>query len=345
MRYTIESDFSKHVKGAELHRVYLLYGTQTYLIELYEKLLLKKALGGEFNEFNLHRFEGQTLDLQAFYDAVESLPFFSSGNRCVTLDIEPDRLDAGQMNDLKTVLADPPSTTTVIITVKSPPAKKEKLTALIKVCDKVGGVIELGARRSSDTLRFLRDRASRNGCELSSDVANYLVARCTDDLQLLATELDKLCAYVGEGPIGKAEVDAVIIPVLQARVYDLSRAIFRGNHTKAMELVDQLSDLREPVARVLAALSGAFVDLYRGFAARQAGKTAVQSAADLGYAKNREFVIRNAMSDSEGYSAPQLGQMLGLLADADYRLKSSGGNDRVILEQTVTQLFLLCEAH
>ncbi len=47
------------------------------------------------------------------------------------------------------------------------------------------------------------------------------------------------------------------------------------------------------------------------------------------------------MSDSGDYSAPQLGQMLDLLARADLRLKSTGANDRVILEQTVTQLFLI----
>ena len=33
MQYTLESDFAKHVRGSELHRVYLLYGSQSLLIE------------------------------------------------------------------------------------------------------------------------------------------------------------------------------------------------------------------------------------------------------------------------------------------------------------------------
>lgn len=231
MRFQMESDFAKHVKGPELERVYLLHGTQPYLIANYEKLLVKKALGGEFNDFNLHRFEGDSLDLQAFYDAVESLPFFSEG-RCVTLDIDPDKLDAGQLDELCGVLADPPRTTTVVITVKNPPAKREKLAKLVKACDGAGCVVELGSRRSSDTLRFLRDRAQKNGCELESAVASYMVERCTDDLQLLATELDKLCAYVGGGRIERADVDAVVTTVLQAKVFDLSKAILRGGSTR-----------------------------------------------------------------------------------------------------------------
>ncbi|MEM1485544.1 DNA polymerase III subunit delta [Oscillospiraceae bacterium PP1C4] len=340
MKYQLESDFSKHVKSGEQHRVYLLYGSQVYLIALYEKLLIKKTLSGEFNDFNLHRFEGANLDLQAFYDAVESLPFFSE-NRCVTFDIDPDKLDAGQLSELCSVLADPPLTTTIIITVKNQPTKKEKLNTLIKVCDKAGCVVELGARKNTDTLRFLRDRAQKNGCELSSDNAAYMIERCTDDLQLLYSELEKLCAYVGSGVISREAIDAVVTTVLQARVYDLSKAIFRGNFSKAMELVDQLIYLREPAAKVLAVLSGAFVDLYRGFSARQAGISASQAAIDFGYPKNREFVIKNAMSDSADYTAPQIGKMLALLAQADFKLKSTGGDDRIILEQTITKLFLL----
>ena len=340
MKYTLESDFSKHVKREEQHRVYLLYGSQPYLISLYEKLLVKKALDGSFDSFNLHRFETSELDMQAFYDAVESLPFLSGG-RCVTLDLEPDKLDSSTFDELCTVLSDPPQTTCVVVAVKHPPSKKERLAKLVKACDKAGGVIELGARRNSDTLRFLRDRAQKNGCELSSEVGSYLIERCTDDMMTLATELDKVCAYVGSGGISREDVDAVVTAVIQARVYDLSKAISRGSFSRAMELIDQLLYLREPAAKVLTVLAGGFTDLYRGFAARQAGVPAAQAAADLGYAKNRAFVVRNAMSDSGDYSAPQLGQMLDLLARADPRPKSTGANDRVILEQTVTQLFLI----
>lgn len=46
MRFQMESDFAKHVKDPELERVYLLHGTQPYLIANYEKLLVKKRWAG-----------------------------------------------------------------------------------------------------------------------------------------------------------------------------------------------------------------------------------------------------------------------------------------------------------
>ena len=107
--------------------------------------------------------------------------------------------------------------------------------------------------------------------------------------------------------------------------------------------VQRLFDQREQPSRVLAVLSGAFCDLYRGFCACQAGVPAAQACAALGYPKNREFVLKNAISDSSRYQAGQLGKMLEALADADFMLKTSGGNERVVLEQTITKLFMLAE--
>lgn len=340
MKYTMESDFAKHVKSSGQHNVYLLYGGQAYLIALYEKMIVKKALGGADEAFNLRRFDGDTLDLQTFYDAVESVPLMAAGC-CVTLSLDPEKLDMGRMKELCAVIGDPPQTTVIVVTVKEPPARREKMNLLIKACDKAGCVVELGSRRGADTLRFLRDRAQKNGCTFESGEASYMVERCTDDLQLLATELDKLCAYASGRKITRADIDAVVTVVLQARVFDLSKAILRGNFPKAMELISQLDDLREPAARTLSILSGAFVDLYRGFAARQANVPAGRAAPELGYAKNREFAIKNGMSDSGAYTAGQLGAMLEALAEADLRVKSSGGDDRVVLEETVAKLFLI----
>lgn len=45
------------------------------------------------------------------------------------------------------------------------------------------------------------------------------------------------------------------------------------------------------------------------------------------------------MSDSGGYTAGQLGKMLTLLADADMRLKSTGGDDGSCLRKRSPNYF------
>ena len=45
MKFKLESDFAKHVKGPELLRVYLLMGSQPFLLSRYRDQLIKKAVG------------------------------------------------------------------------------------------------------------------------------------------------------------------------------------------------------------------------------------------------------------------------------------------------------------
>lgn len=340
MKYTLENDFNKHIKSGEQHRVYLLYGSQPYLIDLYAKLIAEKALDGDLQSVNHHRFDSGNLNLQEVFNAIEQISFFPGGI-CVSIGLNPDDLSTGELKELCDLLADPPAATVVVIAVRQSPAKKEKLTALIKACDTAGAVMELGARGSSDMSRFLRSRAQRAGCALSGEMASYLLQRCGDDMQSLSAEVDKLCAFVREGEITKEQIDRVVEPTIQARVYDLSKAIFRGDVDRAMHLIEDLMQAREQPARVLAVLSGAYVDLYRGFCARQARIPADQAAKELGYPKNRTFAIKNAMSDSSRYTAKQIGKMLHVLAEADLALKSTGTDDRAVLEQAVMRLFLL----
>lgn len=343
MKYTLENDFLKHVKSPQLHRVYLLYGTQTYLIELYEKQLIKKALDGKFNDFNLHRFNADNYDPQEFFDAVESVPLFSGG-RCVTLDIDPAQPSQSVFKELLQVLDNPPQTTTIIVTVKCAAPKKDRLDALVKTCGKAGAVMELTSRGSSDVLRFLRNRAQKNGCAMASDCAQYLMRRCTDDMQQLAIETDKLCAYVGTGnTVTKQDIDAVCCAHLQARVYDLSRSLLRGQFSNAMDITAQLLFEREAPTRILSVLGGAFVDMYRGAAASQAAVSPPQAAKELGYPGNRSFAISNAMKETR-YRITELGNMLEVVAQTDAKMKMTGAKDRVLLEECITRLFAMLSA-
>ena len=118
MKYTMESDLQSLCQSSEQHNVYLLYGGQAYLIALYEKNdSRKKAPGGADEAFNLRRFDGDTLDLQTFYDAVESAPLMAAGC-CVTLSLDPEKLDMSRMKELCAVIGDSHKTTVIVVAVK-----------------------------------------------------------------------------------------------------------------------------------------------------------------------------------------------------------------------------------
>ncbi len=80
--------------------------------------------------------------------------------------------------------------------------------------------------------------------------------------------------------------------------------------------------------------------MYRVKCARQAGIPDSEIASVFGY-KGREFLIRNAARDGSYMSIEALRQALDLLSEADEKLKSTGIDDKLVLEETVAKLLIM----
>ena len=198
--------------------------------------------------------------------------------------------------------------------------------------------MELAPRDRTKVIRFAVARCDKEGCILSPQLAGYLVDRCSQDMWLLSGEIAKLCAYVGGGEITKEAIDKVTTQAVDAGIYDLSRMILKGDYAGSLAILSDLFYLREEPTVILATLSYTFVDLYRAKIAREAGVDSGRIAEDFGY-RGREFRVKNALRDSARYSVEFLRKALSLLEEADYRLKSSRADSRLIVEQAVTELF------
>ena len=139
MIFQEENQLLQHIKLGHLYRVYLLYGEEKYLKELYLKRLVRLASPEQFEEFNFHRFDGGELEVDRLIEACESLPFLA-GQRCVVVEkFDFEGMPAADREKLTRLLEDPPETTVLILVVdkedfsakKSAGAKK-----LIALCDK-----------------------------------------------------------------------------------------------------------------------------------------------------------------------------------------------------------------
>ena len=166
-----------------------------------------------------------------------------------------------------------------------------------------------------------------------------MVEQVGNDLNLLIGELDKLCALAGEGgEITKAMIDAACPKNLEAKVFDLSKAILYRRRQEAFNLLYQLRVQREEPVAVLGVLSGAFSDLYRGKVANASGVSPDTLARAFKSYKNKEWKLKNAARDSARISVETLRGCLDILAEADTTLKLRSGDEWALLEQTVARL-------
>lgn len=338
-----EALLKQHLQSGDFTPLYVLYGEETYLTAHYAKQLAQKAAGDDtFGDFNRLSLDGQECNWETIADAVEALPLMAERKSvCVR---ELDVTSATVYDRLMALLAALPAHCVLILWYAHPldSRKSNKWKAFLTTAEKVGTCVDFERRTAAELARMLCAGAARRNCKLSPAAANKMVEQCGNDLSLLLNELEKLCAVANEQEITPQLVELVVTRQLSARVYDLSKAIFKGDYRTAYTILHRLFASREEPVSILAVLSGAFVDLYRVKTAVSAGVAATDLANTFGY-RGREFVLRNATTDCQRWDIVRLRQCLDLLAQADTRMKGSRTAPRVILEQTVASLIVLAK--
>ena len=343
MRFENEQAFLHHLKEDPCLPVYLLYGQQGYLVRLYAKKLREKILSPSAADWNFTRFEAARTGIDEISDALESVSL-SGGTRCVQLtDLEADKLSAAEWSKLKERLSAFPQDAVLILcqpNVLVDTKKSARWKAVIKQVERAGAVAVLDGRSRRETIRYLGALCQKNGCTLPPAAGEALIDRCGDDMLALTQEVQKLCAYQGEGEIHAEAVQKLCIRQLDANVFDLSRRILGKNLSGALENLQELFDMgNEPVA-ILGALNTSFIDLYRCKTAREQGLSAADVTASFSY-KGREFRVKNAMREVDRFTRKQLSHGISLLAGTDYQLKSGRADPQIVLQQTAARLFLI----
>ncbi len=316
-------------------RVYVLYGEETYLVEQYARLIVKRTLGDAEDVFHLHRFDGGTATLEQIAQATESLPMMTE-RVCVTV---RDLDMAALADDLVPLIENLPDTCVLVLwQMTVAPDRRKGWAQVFAAAEQVGCVVNFARKSSADVIKMLVSGAKRRGCALSADNARLLIEQAGNDLNLLLCELDKLAAAADGGDITRPLIEQLGTKNLETRVFDLSKALLAGRLGQALALLHRLFEQREEPVSILAVLSTAFADVYRAKVAVAAGEQATSLATDIKSYKGKEFRLRNAASQASRTSAECLRACLDLLAQADRSLKSGHGDGRIILEQTVCAL-------
>lgn len=315
--------------------VYVLYGEELYLTEQYARLIARKTVDEAYDAFNRQVFDGQTVTLEQLGEAVEALPLMSDRKCVLVRDMDIATADTQR---LLALIADVPAECVLIfcqLTVQ--PDKKKSWQQFLRQAETVGQVVCFDRKTPEQVAKMLVSGAAKRGCELSIPDALYMVEQAGNDLTLLLNELEKLVA-AADGTITRELIDTLGTKNLEARVFDLSKAILRRQAAQAYRLLHQLFVQREESLAILGVLSNSYADLYRAKVASAGGIKAAELASSFPSYKGKEFRLRNAAGDSARMSVETLRNSLEILAKADRSIKTGRADDRTVLEETVAAL-------
>lgn len=337
-----EKSLKEQIKSENFSNAYFIFGEESYLKEFYVGKLKEKLAGGAFADFNCHQYDGKNVAIDDILKDAEMLPMMSEYVFICVRDYPFDKSSA-DCDKMKEFLKDLPETTVLVFwfdTLEIDIKKNTKWKSLEKEFSKYGSSVELNKRSESDLVKLLVAACKRKKAILSADNARYLISVSGSDIKTLMNEADKISSYVNGSEITKKDIDKLAVKCLQARVFDLSKAVIKGDYEKAYSVLNTLFEMKEEPVSVLAVVSNCFVDMYRVKCAKIAGESAEDVGNYFNY-RGREFALRNALRDSAYLSVEQLRKSLDVLMDADNMLKSSGVNGKLVLEEMLVKLLLI----
>jgi len=301
------------VSTAELKAAYLLTGSDRPKIARALHRLRER-----FGEDSVERLSAREATGEDAVAACNAMGLFSAGGRLVLVD-EVETWKAADVTAVTAYLATPAPDTVLALVGEG----IRKDSPLAKACAKAGQLLVYEVSKR-DLPRWVGEQFGRHGVKATADACRALVELVGENLQELATEVDKLALWAGHDEVGAEAVELLVGARADVPPFVLTDAWGRRDVGAVLSACESILERSTPRSREVHALVGRLAAHVRRVQACQAldaqGIRARDAAAQL---KMHPFAAQKAFDQARNYSVEELRGAIVGLADLDLALKGS----------------------
>lgn len=317
-------------------RLYVFHGEEIFLLNYYLGKLKNLLIDDLTESFNYHRLTNETFDVQAFADAVENLPMMAEFSMVQVDDIDIFKLGEDARNKIGEVLSDIPDYCTVVFTYETVEWKLDKrYKKLAAAFADNGCIVEFPKQEQRDLVSWITRHFLTNKKRITPDLCAYLIELTGGTMTALSGEISKICAYSGADEICKADIDAVVEPVMDAVVFQMTDMLSAGQFPKALGKLQQLLKMQQEPIAILGAIG---MHLRRISTARvllDNGRPAAELASLYGLS---DYAARKTMDTCRRFRPEFCKKTAELILETDYRMKTSFDEQERLLELLLLQI-------
>jgi DNA polymerase III subunit delta len=297
--------------SAELKAVYLLTGSDRPKIERALHRLRER-----FGEESVERLSARDASGEDAVAACNAMGLFATGGRLVLIE-EVERWKAADAKTIADYLAAPAPET--VLALVGEEVKKD--SPLAKACAKAGDVLVYEVSKR-DLPKWVLEQFSRHGIKASSDACRALVELAGDNIQELATEIDKLAVYAGTDEIEVEHVELLVTARADVPPFVLTDAWGRRDVGAVLAACETILERSTPRSREVHALVGRLAaHVRRVRACRDLDAQGIRPRDGAARLKMHPFAAEKAFGQSRNFSGEELGDAIVHLADLDLALK------------------------
>ncbi|MBQ8797776.1 MAG: DNA polymerase III subunit delta [Oscillospiraceae bacterium] len=324
------------IREKKTQNFYIFHGEEAFLLHHYLGQLKKLLIDPLTESFNYNKLTKETFDLRSFADSVESLPMMAEHTFVWVDDIDIFKLPESDREKLAEVFSDIPDYCTIVFTFETVEWKPDKrLKKFWDSISKNATIVEFAKQNHRDLIAWVTRHFAANRKRITPDLCSYLIDITGGTMTALAGEISKICAYSGADTITKSDIDAVVEPVLDAVVFQMTDLMGEGNYGAALVKLRQLLQMQNEPLSILGAIGLHFRRIGTARTLLENGKTAETLMKLCGMG---DYPARKTMAATKRFSARFCAKAAELILETDHNIKTSYDDPERLLEQLLLQL-------
>lgn len=341
--------------NSELPPVLVLFGDEEFLQEEYLKSMITAKIKTEEDRFNFDQFDGEIHDADTIADACNAFPMMSDKRIVVVKRFEKlfvGRQSKKKKNKLLSYIHNPVDSTKLIISLntdktagigkswqKSKNSGEKKIKSLKYPFDEIilnHEWIEFEKIYPNHLSSWISKRIKEKyNKSIEHEAAELLVIQKNNDLRELDSEIEKIIQYAkSKDKISTKDVSEVIGISKQYNVFELQDAMGAKDLKKSLIITDKiLSTSREEVL-IITLLANFFISLWK-LKESNPNDDKYSLASQL---KINPFFVDKYKLASNKYSNLEIENAILKLREADYKLKSSQTNSKLLIQKLLIEI-------
>lgn len=301
--------------------LYLLYGTESFLMETIQKTLVEKVLSPEEHDVNLSIYDLDETPVEVVVEDAETFPFFGDKKVIVAknasfLKAKPDGNVDHQLETLQQYLENP-SDLSIILFI-APYEKIDERKKIVKGFKKYGVVVPCEPLKEIDVKKWINHEVKHLELELDERISDLLIAENGVNLMSIGNELRKLGLYSEGNFITLEDAEQIVSRTREASALKMVDLLMNHQMVKAIEwFKDLVKQNEEPIA-LLALIAYQYRMILQSKILRSKGYQQNQIAQQL---KVHPFAVKIALQRERQFSKESLHRAMDLIAETDASIK------------------------
>ncbi|MBC6127337.1 DNA polymerase III subunit delta [Listeria booriae] len=324
----------KKIEKKQFAPIYLIIGTEDYIINETKKRLVANILDTEDTDFNYANFDLDETAIEQVIEEAETIPFF--GDRRLIVASNPSFLTTEKTKSkiehrtarLEDYLNEPVDYSILVIIARVEKLdERKKLTKLLK---KQATIVDAKRPNDAELRKWVQSAIKNNDFSMEIPAIERLMELTGGQLTTAMNELDKLMLYKLESrEISVADVESLVVRSLEQNIFLLLDKMIALDIGGALSIYYDLLKQKEEPIKILALIASQFRLLTQIKLLEKQGFSQQQVAQKL---KVHPFRVKIGARQAKSFSYEQLTATLERLAEMDFEMKTGYGDKAQKLE-------------